>query len=135
MQRAVAVGVLLLAVVLPSALAHASQKTYEGGKLLSVYSPEVPFPMPLPSGQTVTLPMHFSYHFEVQQGDVVYVGYCQQSEYRPEWKVGDDVQFRLKKDKLYLKRSNGKELMLVFLLQATLGPDGKPTTILKYKKQ
>jgi hypothetical protein len=134
MQRAIAIGVLLLAVALPLELARASQKAYEGGKLLSVYSPEVPFPMPLPSGQTLTLSMHFGYRFEVQQGDVVYVGSCQQSEYRPEWKVGDDVHFRLKKDKLYLKRPNGKELMLVFLLQAKLGPDGKPTTVLKYKR-
>jgi len=84
MQRAIAIGVLLLAVALPLELARASQKAYEGGKLLSVYSPEVPFPMPLPSGQTLTLSMHFGHRFEVQQGDVVYVGSCQQSEYRPE---------------------------------------------------
>jgi hypothetical protein len=135
MQKPIAICVLFLAVVQPSSLLHASEKTYEGGKLLSVYSPDVPFPLPLPLGQTSNLVLHLSYQFEVQQGDTVYVGYCQRSEYRPEWKVGDDVQFRLRKDKMYLKRANGKELMLVFLLSAKLGADGKPTTILKYKKQ
>jgi hypothetical protein len=48
--------------------------------------------------------MHFSYEFEVQQGDFVYIGYCQKSEYRSEWKVREEAQFRLKKDKMYLKR-------------------------------
>jgi hypothetical protein len=58
----------------------------------------------MPSGQVLTWPMHFSYEFEVQQGDFVYIGYCQKSEYRSEWKVRDEAQFRLKKDKMYLKR-------------------------------
>lgn len=46
-------------------------------------------------------------------------------DYKTEWQVGDDVQFRLKKDKMYLKRTNERELTLDFLLQAKLGPDGE----------
>jgi len=65
------------------------------------------------------------------RGDIVYIGYCQKSEYKAEWRVGDETQFRLKKDKMYLKRPNGKELRLVFLLQAKVGADAKPITILK----
>jgi hypothetical protein len=58
-----------------------------------VYSRELRVALPPPSDQTSHLPTHFGYHFEMQQGDIVYVGYCQQSEYKPEWKVGDEVQF------------------------------------------
>jgi hypothetical protein len=91
--------------------------------------------MPLPSGQTLALPLHLTYQFEVQQTDIVYIGYCGKRDYKAELRVGDDVQFRLKEDKVYLKRPNGKEFMLEFLLQAKLGPDGKPITILGYKKR
>jgi hypothetical protein len=45
------------------------------------------------------------------------------------------MQFRTKKDKMYLKRPNGKEFGLEFLLQAKLGPDGKPVTILSQRKR
>jgi hypothetical protein len=115
--------------------AHAAPKTYLAGKLLSIQSPEVDSPLPLPSGQTLLLPMHLSYQFEIQLGDVVYVGYCQTREYKAEWHVGDEMQFRTKKDKMYLKRPNGKEFGLEFLLQAKLGPDGKPVTILSQRKR
>jgi hypothetical protein len=135
MQRTIAIGVVLLAVVIPSSLVHASQKAYQTGKLVSVYSPEVQFPLPTTSGQTLNVPMHLVYEFEVQEGDTLYKGYCQPSEYKPEWKAGDDVQFRLKQNKIYLKRPNGKELRLVFLMQAKLGVDGKPVTILKSNKR
>jgi len=115
--------------------AHAAPKTYLAGKLLSIQSPEVVFPLPLPSGQTLPLPMHLSYRFEIQQGDVVYIGYCQKRDYKAEWHVGDDVRFRTRKDKMYLKRPNGKEFALEFLLTAKLGPDGKPVTILSQRKR
>ena len=80
-------------------------------------------------------PIHPTYQFEIQQGEVVYIGYCQNRDYKAEWHVGDDVQFRTKKNKLYLKRPNGKEFRLEFLLEAKLGPDGKPVTILSQRKR
>jgi hypothetical protein len=94
--------------------------------------PEVILRMPAPS---MDLPMHLTFNFEIQQGDLVYVGSCRRQDYKSEWQVGQDVQFRLSKDKLYLRRPNGKEMSLVFLLQAKVGPDGKPMTILQYKKK
>jgi hypothetical protein len=124
---------VLLIVILQVSLGLASPKTYQTGKLLSVQSPETVIPMPLVLGPS--LPVHLSYQFEVQQGDIVYVGYCQRRDYKAEWRVGDDVQFRLRKDKMYLKRPNGKEFILIFLLQAKLGTDGKPVTIFSYKKR
>ena len=89
----------------------------------------------MPSGQTFSIPVHLSYQFEIHQGDAVFVGYCQKRDYKAEWHVGSDVQFRMKKDKLYLKRPNGKEFTLEFLLQAKLGPDGKPVTFLSQRKR
>jgi hypothetical protein len=123
---------LLAMVLLPFGAAHADSKNYQTGKLISVQSPEITLHLPPPS---IDLPMHLNYQFEVQQGDLVYAGSCSRQDYKPEWQVGEDVQFRLSKDKMYLRRPNGKELRLVFLLQAKLGPDGKPITILQYKKK
>ena len=104
----------LLFIFLLFSTTYASEKVYETGKLLSVKSPEVPFTMPplTPKGPATTVPMHPYYEFEIQQGDVVYMGYCDRRDYKAEWRVGDDVQFRLQKDKLILKRPNGKEFKL-----------------------
>jgi hypothetical protein len=136
MRKAAAIGTLLLVtVILLQPLVYASQKTYQAGKLLSVESPEESIPIPVGNGQTMNWPVHFNYKFEVQKGDVVYIGYCQKSAYKAEWQVGDNVEFRLNKDKMYLKRPNGKELTLVFLLEARLGPDGQPITVLKSKRR
>jgi hypothetical protein len=128
---------VLLVLALHSAPIYGSEKTYEDGKLVSVNSPEVSLTIPplVPSGPTVTFPLHLSYHFGVQQGDVVYICYCQKRDYKAEWRVGDAVQFRLQRDKMYLKRPNGKEFKLEFLLEAKLGPDGKPVTVVSYKKR
>ena len=134
-KAAVNCAFLLVTAILVQPLIYASQKTYETGKLLSVESPEVSIPIPIGDGQTINWAMHFNYKFEVQEGNVVYIGYCQRNAYKPEWRVGNDVEFRLKKDKMYLKRPNGKELALVFLLEARLGSDGQPITILKSKKR
>jgi hypothetical protein len=127
----------LLAIGFLFSTSNASEKTYGTGKLLSINSPEYPLTIPplAPNGPTVTLPMHLSYEFEIQQGDVVYMGYCDRRDYKDEWRVGDDVQFRLQKDKLILKRPNGKEFKLIFSTEAKLGPDGKPVTILSQKKR
>jgi len=78
--------------------------------------------------------MHLFYKFEIQQADVLYVGLCQRKDYRAEWRVADDIQFRLKKDKIYLRRQEKGELALNLLLTAKLGPDGKPTTIVAFGK-
>jgi hypothetical protein len=123
--------VLLVTLCLTGGFGHASEKAYQAGKLVSVQSPELPFPLPTSTGsQPIVFPLHVTYLFEIQQGEVGYVGSCRMTDYRAEWKAGDNVQFRLDRDKMYLKRPNGKEFRLQFLLQARLGPDGKPVTIL-----
>jgi len=118
--------------LLPVRPVNAGSKIYETGKLISVQSPEITLHLPPPS---IDLPIHLTLQFEVQEGDLVYVGSCRRQDYKPEWQVGQDVQFRFSKDQMYLRRPNGKELRLLFLLQARLGPDGKPITILPAKRR
>ena len=125
---------LLLFILLPFCPVYAGRKTYQTGKLVSVQSPETDLPFPLPSGQMWTLPTHLIYDLEVRQADLVYIGYCPKRAYKGEWRAGDDVQFRIQKDKLFLKRSNGKEFVLDLQLEAKIGPEGKPVTFLSYKK-
>lgn len=79
--------------------------------------------------------MHPFYEFEIHQGDVLYIGVCQKRDYKAEWRVRDDVHFRLQKDKIYLKRPNGKEFQLDFIMEAKLGPDGKPVSVVSHTKR
>ena len=129
-------AILMILVSFPFFSAYAGEKTYQTGKLVSIESPETPISLPVqfPPGQAVSVPMHLFYKFEIQQADVLYVGLCQRKDYRAEWRVADDIQFRLKKDKIYLRRQEKGELALNLLLTAKLGPDGKPTTIVAFGK-
>jgi hypothetical protein len=65
----------------------------------------------------------------------VYVGSCPRNDYSPEWRVNDDVQFRLKKDRMYLKRPKRGELELNFMMSAKLGADGKPIPVVSFSKK
>jgi hypothetical protein len=141
-------AVLMIIVSFPFFSANAGEKTYQIGKLVSIESPETPVSLPVPTlirpqnsppmqfppGQAISVPVHLFYKFEIQQADVLYVGLCQRKDYRAEWRVADDIQFRLKKDKIYLRRQKKGELALSLLLTAKLGPDGKPTTIVAFGK-
>jgi hypothetical protein len=127
--------VLLAFAGFPLCWTYAGEKTYQTGKLVSIESPEVNFPLPLPSGQVFNMPVHWSYMFEVQQGDLVYVASCPKRDYKAEWRVSDDVEFRLKNDKMYLRRPQGKELTLDFILSARLDSDGKPITVVNFRSK
>ena len=136
MKRSRRLVIVLLAFAsLPLCWTYAGERTYQTGKLVSIQSPEINFPLPLPSGQVFSMPVHWSYMFEIQQGDLVYVGSCQKRDYKPDWRVTDDVEFRLKNDKMYLRRPQGKELALDFILSAKLGSDGKPIAVVSSTKK
>lgn len=129
-------AVFIAVLTCPLCWTFAREKTYQTGKLVSVESPETPFPLPLPSGETVSMPVHLLYRFEVRQGDVLYVGSCLKKDYpKAQWQTADEVQFRREKDKMYLKRPKGGELELHFLLSAKLDPDGKPVAVLDFAKK
>jgi hypothetical protein len=110
----------------------AREKLYGEGKLVSIESPDTPFPLPLPSGQIIGVRMQLLSRFAIQQADILYLGTCLKRDCKAEWRVGDDVEFRREKDKLYLKRPKHGETELHFLLSAKLDADGKPVAVLDY---
>ena len=113
----------------------AREKSYENGKLVSIESPDTPFPFNLPSGQVVSVPLQMFNRFGIRQGEILYLGTCLKRECKSEWRVGDDVQFRREKDKLYLKRPKRGERELHFLLSAKLDADGKLIAVLDYARK
>jgi hypothetical protein len=129
------IAVVLMAVLSLPICAAAREKSYEKGKLVAIESPDTPFPLPLPSGQVIGVPMQPLNRFAIQQGDILYLGTCLKRDCKPEWRVGDDIQFRREKDKLYLKRPEHGERELHFLLSAKLDADGKPVAVLDYAKK
>jgi hypothetical protein len=131
-NQAIAIGLIAL-LSLSIRQTYARDKTYQTGKLISIESPETPVALPLPSGQTLDVPVHVLYKFEIQVGDLWYVGSCLKKEYKAQWRVRDAVQFRLNKDKMYLRRPKRGELVLEFLRSAKLGPDAKPITVVSFK--
>jgi hypothetical protein len=117
-------GIVVAAALVPSA--NAGSKVYQTGTLVKIESPETgmrfgPF---RPTDPVLIVPTHLFYNFDIQVGDVHYVAACGAYRYRPEWKVGHDVHFRLKKDQVYLKRPNGKEFRLDFWAETLVRPDG-----------
>lgn len=109
--------------ILATALA-AHKKSYDIGQLYSLEPLE--FSLPLPTVKTKTT---LGYQFMIRRGDIIYTGYCQHEHCKPEWQVGSNVQYRLDKYAIYLRRTNGKELRLDFVSEERLGMDGTLTTI------
>ena len=121
----VLVGVL----VFPVCWTYAGRKIYHTGILVSVEQPTTP--LPLPSGQTVGIPVDVLHQFVIEESDVLYIGSCLEKDYpKPKWQTGETVQFRREKDKMYLKKPRRGELELHFLLSMRLGPNGKPIAVL-----
>jgi hypothetical protein len=127
--------VLTIVIGFPFRSTFAREKTYQTGKLVSIESPETPISLPLPSGQRATMAVALFYKFEIRQGDTLYVGTCLRNKYKAEWPVADDLQFRVRNDKMYLRRPKGGELALNFMLSAKLDYDGKPITVLGFAKK
>ena len=120
---------LLVLLMLSESFLFGTAKKYETGTLVEVALITVPFHIPDLTGRTkndLVLPTPMIYRVWVRSGDVIYVGDCLRSNFRQEWRVNEEVQFRLKRDKLYLRRPNGKEFELTMFGQARSGPDGKP---------
>jgi len=128
-------AVVLMAILSVPFCSAAREKSYENGTLVSIESPDTPFPLPLPSGQVIAVPMKILNRFGIRQGDVLYLGTCLKKECKAEWRVGDDVQFRRVKDRLYLKRPKHGERELHFFLSAKLDAKGKPVAVLDYAKK
>jgi hypothetical protein len=133
-RKATIAAVLIAISSLPICLS-AREKPYEKGKLVSIESPDTPVRLPLPSGQVIGVPVRLLNRFGIQQGDILYLGTCLKKDCKAEWRVGDDVEFRREKDKLYVKRPKHGEVELHFLMSAKLDADGKPVAVLDYAKK
>jgi hypothetical protein len=118
MQRAVRRSTLALLAILSLVLvfttaARARYHPYQAGILSKIETGLVETPLPMPF-----------YRVFVLDGELTYVGECfprNFPKYKPEWQVKQNVQFRIEKQKLFLKRLNGKEqeLLLDFTMKNT----------------
>jgi hypothetical protein len=117
---------LLVAILLIAIPAQATDRTYETGKLSNVTitdsTASVTIPPMAPNASALVLPLRLGviFHFTIEQKEITFQAGCfskDKKSYAAEWVVNDPVQFRVEKDKLFLKRPNGKELRLALLMR------------------
>jgi hypothetical protein len=110
---------LLILLLVPAA--EARDKMYATGQLAQVTMSDIVFPLNVPplcqncAALQLPLPLGVTYMFDIQQDDITYVGACTaktKKSYAADWVIHDPVEYRVEKDKLFLKRPNGKELRL-----------------------
>ena len=115
-MRAFCLSMLLL---LPAA--EARDKMYATGQLAKVTTADIVVPFNIPplcqncAALQLPLPLGVSYVFDIQQDDITYIAACTSKVKKScaaDWIIHDPVEYRIEKDKLFLKRPNGKELRL-----------------------
>jgi hypothetical protein len=124
---------LVLLVFASSRLAEARKRIYEKGNLIDVSPKYIVSPAPL-GGPLLTPPQILvGYSLEIQAGDFTYFVDAARccplgSSYKLEWTVNDPIEFRFDKDKMFVKRPNGKELnaRLVKVARGTASPSLSP---------
>jgi len=113
--------------------ATSADRTYLTAKLSKVFAKDLYVTANLPpltqnsSGITLPLPLGVMYEFDLDADGITYIGSCMSKakrSYAGEWIVNDPVPFRLAKDKLFLKRPNGKELRLGLLTRVRASESG-----------
>jgi len=106
--------ILLLVLVLPAA---GEPKTYNSGRLANISMEDVSFPITLDK-TTIPVSLGTMYKFDISAEGVNYIAACfsrKKRGFASDWTVQDTIEFRVHKDKLYLKRPNGKELCVLVL--------------------
>lgn len=121
-------GIPLMLVFLVLA-AYAGEHNYRAGVLKSIDIKDVTSTLPVPteSGQSISLPVPLgtNYQFQIQSDMIVYVGNCwskDKKNYGAEWVVNDPIEFRVDKDKLFLKRPNKGEFHLALMTRLRVLP-------------
>lgn len=118
---------LSLAMLLLIPAAQARDKTYATGELVKVTISDIVFPLNMPplcqncAALQLPLPLGVTYMFEIRQDDNRYVAACTskaKKSYAADWIIHDPVEYRVEKEKLFLKRPNGKELRLALLTRS-----------------
>jgi hypothetical protein len=124
---------LVLLVLVFGRLVDAKKRIYEKGNLIDV-SPKY-IESPATSGLTLLPPLQIlvGYSFEIQTGDFTYfvnAAMCcpLKSQYKPEWTANDPIEFRFDKEKMFVKRPNGRELnaRLVRVVHGAASPSLSP---------
>ena len=131
MSIRLALVTVLIAGAFVTSKASAREVKYQSARIQSIEALSASLPLTLPGGHQINVPVPFGYKIELRQGDVVYIGARQKQRYAGEWRTGDEVQFRLHRNRLYLRRPNGRELRLAFVLRANIGADGKLTNVVR----
>ena len=118
-----------LMVVFVALAASAGERSYRSGILKQIEFKDLTgaISVPTATGQDVSIPLPFgiNYQFQVQSDMILYVGNCWSKDkrsYGSEWVVNDPVEFRLEKDRLFLKRPTKGELRLALMIRLRVLP-------------
>jgi len=113
---AVGITLMVIASLTVPAVSKDKTKTFQTGKLLDVRVEDVSkgTAVTVSSGTAIIgtpIPGRL-YTFRIQLEDLVYVAEYKEGKrsYKPEWIVNDPIELRLEKDRMFLKRPDGKEL-------------------------
>jgi hypothetical protein len=124
---------LIFLVLTFSRLAGAKKRVYEKGNLIDVFPKYIESPAPLGVALLPPPQILVGYSFEIQAGDFTYfvnAAMCcpLRSQYKLEWTANDPIEFRFDKDKMFVKRPNGKELnaRLVKVVHGIASPSLSP---------
>jgi hypothetical protein len=119
MRRSTLILILLAAVAV-----KAGVKPYPTGKLGNVVVKDmtttISFPISTGTGDGLQMPLHMgvNYQFEISVDDILYVGSCWSKgkrNYGSDWVIKDPVEFRVEKNKLFLKRPLKGELRVALM--------------------
>lgn len=121
-------GVLLL-ILFVAVAASAVERSYRSGILKQVEIKDVTSAIPVSTGAgqtaSIPIPLGLNFEFQVQSDMIVYVAGCWSKgkrSYSSEWVVNDPVEFRVEKDKLFLKRPSKGELRLALMMRLRVLP-------------
>jgi len=110
--------------------AYAGERSYRSGvlKRMDIKNVSVNLLLQSAPGQSIALPLPLGldYQFQIQSDMVLYVGMCQSRDkrnYGADWVVNDPIEFRVDKDKLFLKRSPKGEVRLALLTRVRVMPE------------
>jgi hypothetical protein len=105
------VTLMLIASIVVPAASKDRPKAYQKGRLLDMTVEDVSRGTATIGGMSAPIPGR-RYIFKIQLDDVVYFAEYNAGKlgYKPDWIVNDPIEVRFEKDKMFLKRSDGKEL-------------------------
>ena len=117
-----------------AAFAFAGERSYRSGILKQIEIKDVTGAIPVSTGAgqnvAIPLPLGINYRFQVQSDMIVYVANCWSKDkrsYGSEWVLNDPVEFRVEKDKLFLKRPSKGELRLALMTRLRVLPKKEGT--------